>query len=114
MKKTTGPHWLSLCVLSLCSLCVCGSFSSAEPTLELVLTQEGTSALATAARAHGDAGRGAVLFHRPHVGCTKCHAVDGSPSPLGPDLTRLGKDATDEYLVESVLVPSKVIRQGFE
>src|SRR5262249_28013917 len=58
--------------------------------------------------------RGAVLFHLPQAGCTKCHAVDGSPSPLGPDLTRLGKDATDAHVVESVLFPSRVIRQGFE
>ena len=33
---------------------------------------------------------------------------------LGPDLAKPGKEATDIYLVESVLLPSKVIKKGFE
>ncbi len=88
--------------------------AGAAQTLEVRLSGEVPQQLASAARRDGNAARGAVLFHQPHVGCTKCHAVDGSPSPLGPDLTKLGYDATDEYLVESVLSPSKVIRKGFE
>ena len=32
----------------------------------------------------------------------------------GSDLTRMGKEATDAYLVEAMLFPSKVIRKGFE
>src|SRR4051812_32748239 len=83
----------------------------AQP-LEVRLSREAPKELAAAARRNGNAARGAVLFHLPHVGCTKCHAVDGGPSPLGPDLTKLGGDATDEYLVESVLSPSKSIRKG--
>jgi putative heme-binding domain-containing protein len=90
------------------------SLPARAQTLDADLLREGAPALARAARRDGNAGRGAVLFHQPHVGCAKCHAVDGGPSLLGPDLTKFGKDATDEHVVESVLAPSKVIRQGFE
>ena len=53
----------------------------------------------------------------------KCHTVGqasslpaASPSQLtlGPDLAKLGKEATAESIVESILDPSKVIRKGFE
>ena len=33
---------------------------------------------------------------------------------LGPDLSKLGREATDAYLIESVLQPSKVIKKGYE
>src|SRR5581483_10559980 len=33
---------------------------------------------------------------------------------FGPDLALAGKEATDVYLVESVLYPSRVIKKGFE
>ena len=49
------------------------------------------------------------------LSCTKCHAAgDGRGDSLGPDLAKLGKEATDAYLIESVLRPSKVIKKGFE
>jgi putative heme-binding domain-containing protein len=104
---------MRLCLSSLAALLLLLPAARGQ-TLEKQLTEENPQALARAARQAGDARRGAVHFHQPQVGCTKCHAVDGSPSPLGPDLTKLGKDATDVHLVESVLFPSKVIRQGFE
>lgn len=82
--------------------------------LEGRLKSQGAAALAVAARAEGDAARGSIVFHQPHTTCTKCHAVDGSPSGLGPDLTSLPKETTDTQLVESLLEPSKAILKGFE
>lgn len=71
--------------------------------------------LAGLARKDGDAIRGAVVFFQHHMACSRCHSVGNSlPSWLGPDLATLGKEATDESLVEAVLTPSKVIRKGFE
>ncbi len=71
--------------------------------------------LAALARKEGDAVRGAVVFFQPQMACAKCHAVEkAKPRGLGPDLIALGKEVTDESLVEAVLLPSKVIRQGFE
>ena len=86
-----------------------------RPDLEAQLLHEDPAALAKAARAQGDPVRGAVLFHQPHLSCTKCHAAGGrAPSPLGPDLAQPEPGTTDAHLVESVLAPSKVIRKGFE
>jgi putative heme-binding domain-containing protein len=86
----------------------------AQRMLEAQLTAEDPAMLAETARAEGDPTRGAIVFHQPHVACTKCHAVGDEDNPLGPDLTRLPDDATDKHLVESVLQPSQVIRQGYE
>ncbi|MFM9117854.1 MAG: hypothetical protein ACKOU6_17015, partial [Planctomycetota bacterium] len=87
--------------------------------LEQTLRREGYAAVAQAAGQAGDAARGAIAFHQPHIGCVKCHAVDGSPSPLGPALAVRARDAalnppSDEQLVEAILEPSKTIRKGFE
>ena len=71
--------------------------------------------LAALAKTEGDAVRGAVLFFQQHMACAKCHAVGKAPlNSLGPDLSALGKEVSDESLVEAVLLPSKVIRKGFE
>lgn len=62
----------------------------------------------------GDAKQGAILFHQATMQCSKCHAVDSSPSPLGPNLAAWDQQPTREHLVQSILEPSKVIRKGFE
>ncbi len=62
------------------------------------------SQLTATAREQGDASRGAILFHQPQFSCSKCHSLgNATASLLGPDLTNLGTQATDEHLVESVL-----------
>jgi putative heme-binding domain-containing protein len=83
-------------------------------TLEERLRAESPAALIRDARSHGDPGRGAALFHQPQLACAKCHPCGDTGPALGPDLARLGKDATDQHLLESILLPSKVIRKGFE
>jgi putative heme-binding domain-containing protein len=84
-------------------------------TLEVELQRSPLTALASQAREEGDAARGAVVFFQHHMACSKCHSVGESKTTLlGPDLTTLGKDVRDEAIVESVLLPSKVIRKGFE
>ncbi len=88
--------------------------SVSAQTLDEQLGAIGVAELARAARQLGDAQRGAVVFYQPHLACTRCHVADNPDNPLGPDLTTLGKNVTDEHLVEAVLQPSKVIRKGFE
>lgn len=70
--------------------------------------------LAAAARVSGDAARGAVVFFQPQMACSKCHvAGKAGPQALGPDPTAIGSKVADEAIVESVLLPSKVIREGY-
>lgn len=71
--------------------------------------------IVAAAREVGDAARGAVVFFQPQMACSKCHSAGkAQPNALGPDLASLGKEVTDEAIVESVLTPSKVIKKGYE
>ncbi len=89
------------------------SAASSRP-LQQQLLQEDVAALARAAREQGDATRGAIIFHRSDLLCTRCHRTGEDGAHLGPDLSRLGKEATDIYLVESVLLPAKIVKKGFE
>jgi putative heme-binding domain-containing protein len=93
--------------------------SAPARNLQQQLLEEGTMVLARAARERGDPGRGALVFYRPELTCTRCHTAGEDGSGLGPDLARSGADLksalpTDVYLIESVLLPSKVIKKGFE
>ena len=90
------------------------SQSTAAQALERELLALGSAKLAAAARAQGDAKRGAVVFFQKRLNCTRCHVPDAKVHRLGPDLTELASDTTDVYLVESILTPSRVIRKGFE
>ena len=83
----------------------------AAQTLSESLIQEGAAPLAVAAREQGDAVRGAILFSQQKLNCVKCHQ-SGAADLLGPDLNLLDQSATDSYIVESLLMPSKVIKKG--
>ncbi len=87
--------------------------TAAAQTLSEKLMQEGVAKLAVEARQKGDAVRGAILFAQQKLNCVKCHQ-SGAGDLLGPDLTRLGRETTDPHIVESLLMPSKVIKQGYE
>jgi putative heme-binding domain-containing protein len=90
-------------------------------TLAEQLAAEGPRALAAAAPGSGDAARGAVVFHKAHLTCTKCHVAGEGDSPLGPNLAgpRVGPDgplsgtALTEHLVEAILDPSRSIRPEY-
>jgi putative heme-binding domain-containing protein len=82
-------------------------------SLTVKLKAEGAASLADAARQRGNAVQGAILFPQQVIGCANCHAAGGQ-NLLGPDLGEMGPEATDIYLAEALLVPSKVIRKGFE
>jgi putative heme-binding domain-containing protein len=82
-------------------------------SLQAALVKEPIAELARAARDKGDAVRGAILFFQPFLSCARCHDSEAG-TLLGPDLTKAGKDGTPEYLIESILFPSKVIKKGYE
>ncbi len=54
---------------------------------------------------------GLQVFERS--GCTKCHTTATVTTPLAPSLKGIGTQKID-YLIESVLYPSKIIKTGFE
>ncbi len=98
----------------LVSASYCSTSWAAPPApLQQQLTAEPVAELAKAAREKGDAGRGAVLFFQPFLTCSRCHDAE-TGTQLGPDIAQAGKAATAEYLVESVLTPSKAVKKGYE
>jgi putative heme-binding domain-containing protein len=61
----------------------------------------------------GDPVRGEAVFRRAELGCMQCHALGGAGGKVGPDLSGIGTSAQLDYLVESVILPSKVVREGY-
>jgi putative heme-binding domain-containing protein len=61
----------------------------------------------------GDAARGERLFRRADLLCLKCHALGGAGGQVGPDLSSIGASAPGDYLIESILDPSKAIKENY-
>jgi putative heme-binding domain-containing protein len=68
------------------------------------------------AKRKGDAARGKAVFAasaKNNMQCAKCHTIRGQGGQIGPDLSMIGKKASRENLVESVLYPSKAIADQY-
>jgi putative heme-binding domain-containing protein len=85
-----------------------------QQQLSQQLLDEGIETLARAAQQSGDATRGAILFHQSYMTCTQCHAAGEEGKPLGPDLARFERPPTPQHLAESLLQPSRQIREGYQ
>jgi quinoprotein glucose dehydrogenase len=71
-------------------------------------------ALRAAAITGGDARKGQqVLTQNPLAECTRCHAIRGRGSDVGPELTRIGAALTRDQLLEALTEPNKRIAPGF-
>ncbi len=67
------------------------------------------------ALAGGDPRRGAgQFFGNAVLPCARCHVVGSDGGEAGPNLSRIGKDKTPQYLLESVIKPSAHIAAGFD
>lgn len=64
----------------------------------------------------GDAHSGRDIFlNKSAVSCLRCHKTEGAGvGEVGPDLSGIGAKQKKEYLLESILMPSKVIAKGYE
>ncbi len=83
-------------------------------TLTDKLIAEDPTKLAEQARLNGNIVRGAILFHQGNINCAKCHRPSSEQDRVGPDLSRMEREITDEFIIESILQPSKAIKKGFE
>ncbi|NLT72014.1 MAG: c-type cytochrome [Verrucomicrobiaceae bacterium] len=62
----------------------------------------------------GDPSKGAEIFTTHAAGqCSKCHKIDGDGGIAGPELTGIGARQQREYLLESLIAPSKVVAPGY-
>ena len=72
--------------------------------------------IAELAQRKGDVNRGKQILlasSKSEVQCMKCHMVQGQGGQIGPDLSMIGKKASRENLIESILMPSKAIADQF-
>jgi putative membrane-bound dehydrogenase-like protein len=68
------------------------------------------------AQRRGDAHHGKELIAasaRSELQCLKCHTISGSGGNVGPDLSAIGKKASRENMLESILFPSKAIADQY-
>lgn len=64
----------------------------------------------------GDPEAGEKIFFDPEskTPCAKCHSVKGRGGKVGPELTNVAGTRTVQYILDSILDPSKDIAGGFE
>jgi putative heme-binding domain-containing protein len=61
----------------------------------------------------GDPARGELIYRRPELTCTLCHAIGGVGGKLGPDLTSIGASAPIDYIIASTLHPERKVKEGY-
>jgi putative heme-binding domain-containing protein len=97
-----------------------------EPNLVLALNKAGSlsdpSAALTDNEIHaisyevtkGNPVNGEKIYRRPELGCMMCHSIGGAGGKVGPDMTSLGASTPlVNYIVESVLLPNKKVKEGY-
>lgn len=62
----------------------------------------------------GDPQRGRQVFFGKKVACAVCHRIGSEGGPIGPDLTKVGAIRAGGDVLESIVLPSSTIAQGFE
>ncbi len=104
---------------------VYASGTSSGPLIELLsksagigaptqpLTPEQRAELIKRIDASGDAARGELVYRRKDLNCTQCHALTGAGGNVGPDLSGVGVTSPTEYLLDSLLEPSKQIKEAY-
>jgi len=83
-------------------------------TVNVDLSKAERTALLSDAEKLGNFKRGAALYHSPALACVSCHAIEGKGGQLGPELGGLATHMVPEGILESLLKPSKQVKQGFE
>ncbi|HSI33370.1 MAG TPA: PVC-type heme-binding CxxCH protein [Tepidisphaeraceae bacterium] len=61
----------------------------------------------------GDAREGKKVFANANIACVKCHRVGESGPDIGPSLVGVGTKYDRQFLIESIVYPSKQILDGY-
>jgi putative heme-binding domain-containing protein len=77
------------------------------------MSAEELSRMMTEVKEHGDAGRGEQVYRRAALVCQTCHAIGAVGGIVGPDLLSIGASAPVDYIIDSLLEPSKKIKEGY-
>ena len=77
------------------------------------ITPEEMNSMIAKVKSQGDPARGESVFRRQQLLCFTCHAIGDGGGLLGPNLVSLGAAAPVDYIIESLLEPSKKIKEGY-
>ncbi|MFM2220822.1 MAG: hypothetical protein RLZZ553_570 [Verrucomicrobiota bacterium] len=61
----------------------------------------------------GDAKKGEGIYRKMELQCNVCHAIGPVGSNIGPNLLSIGSSAPVDYIIDSLLQPSKKIKEGY-
>ena len=87
--------------------------AGAVKQMNQALTPDQMQALMAKVKTQGDPARGEKVFRRQQLLCYNCHAIGDAGGLLGPNLVSLGSAAPVDYIIESLLDPSKKIKEGY-
>ena len=79
----------------------------------MALSPDQLSAMMAEVKASGDPARGELVYRRASQQCQACHAIGAVGGIVGPDLVSIGASAPVDYIIESLLEPSKKIKEGY-
>ena len=77
------------------------------------MTKSEMTALISEVAAKGDPMRGEAIFRRKEMACLQCHMIAGSGGIVAPDMLSLGASAPVDYIIDSVLLPNKAVKEGY-
>ncbi|HSJ02297.1 MAG TPA: hypothetical protein VK956_07570, partial [Verrucomicrobium sp.] len=77
------------------------------------LTADEMQALVAKVKSQGNAARGENVYRRQQLLCMSCHAIGESGGLIGPNMVSLGSSAPVDYIIESLLEPSKKVKEGY-
>lgn len=78
-----------------------------------IASPELTSSLMARVASKGDPARGELIYRREKLQCMKCHAIGGAGGIVGPEMNSIGASAQVDYLIESLLEPSKKVKENY-
>jgi len=81
--------------------------------MKTALTVEEMEAMMARVAKEGNPHQGEEIYRRAALQCAVCHAIGGAGGMIGPDLLSIGSSAPVDYLIESLLEPSKKIKEGY-
>ncbi|MFM2170060.1 MAG: hypothetical protein RI957_289 [Verrucomicrobiota bacterium] len=61
----------------------------------------------------GNASKGETIYRKLELQCNACHAIGPVGSNIGPNLLSIGSSAPVDYIIDSLLQPSKKIKEGY-
>jgi len=71
------------------------------------------AAIVALSREKGDPALGEAIFRQSRLQCFKCHAIGSAGGLVGPELGSLGGSAQPDYILESLLLPDKAVKENY-